>query len=258
MTSRMKTAFSGQKALIPFITAGYPNLMVTEKLLISAAQSGADVLEVSVPFSDPVAGGITIQKADEAALKAGTTTDGVFEMIKHVRQHTQVPLILMSYINPIYVYGIERFFACCADCGIDALNVPDVPYEERDLLIPFCKKYGIVLISIITSATEERISTLSKAAEGMVVCVPAPSCRPGIVSELAEIVSLVKREQEIPCVIGCDAASEDDLPENLDMVDGIVVDTQLVQKIEQYGEACIAPCCDYVCRMKRALQKKTI
>ncbi len=258
MTNRIKTAFSGKKALIPFITAGYPTLTVTGQLLIAAAQAGADALEVSIPFSDPVAGGITIQKADETALKAGTTTDGVFEMLKQVRKQTQVPLILMSYINPIYVYGMERFFARCAECGIDVLNVPDVPYEERELLVPFCKQYGIALMGMIPSGTPQRISALAKAAEGMVVCTPYSSCRQGVVSGLAEMVSLIKQEQEIPCIIACDAASEEDLPDHLDKVDGIVVDTQLVKKIEQSGEACIVPCCEYIRRMKQALcEQKT-
>ena len=114
MTNQMKTAFTAKKALIPFITAGYPNLGVTQQLLVAAAHAGADMLEVSIPFSDPVAGGVTIQKADETALRAGTTTDGVFDMLANVRKQIDTPLILMSYMNPIYVYG--TFF--CTLCGL--------------------------------------------------------------------------------------------------------------------------------------------
>ena len=253
MTNQMKTAFTAKKALIPFITAGYPNLGVTQQLLVAAAHAGADMLEVSIPFSDPVAGGVTIQKADEIALRAGTTTDGVFDMLANVRKQIDTPLILMSYMNPIYVYGMERFFAHCADCGIDAVSVPDVPYEERELLVPYCKKYGIQLTEMIVSATKERIRTLAKAAQGFVNCVPIPSKRPEVITDLAEMIPLIKLEQDIPCVVGCDAGSAEELPPFLQEVDGIIVDTQLVQKIEQYGENCIEPCCEYIRTIKQAL-----
>lgn len=254
MTNRLNRAFLSNKALIPFVTAGYPNLKTTEKLLVAAAQAGADALEVSIPFSDPVAGGITIQRADEAALKAGTTTDGVFDMLARVRSQTEVPLIVMSYINPIYVYGMERFFKRCTDCGVDALNVPDVPFEERELLTPFCKQYHIALTSMIASATEERIRTLAKAAEGFVSIAPVPSERPDIITDPGKILALIQEEQRIPCVIGCDAAEKQELPPFVSQLDGIVADTQLVQKIERYGENCIEPCCEYIRGMKQSLR----
>ena len=253
MTNRMQTAFAGKKALIPFVTAGYPNLSMTADILVTAANAGADALEVSIPFSDPVAGGITIQKADEAALRAGTTTDGIFQMLYEVRKQIEVPLILMSYINPIYVYGMERFFTRCAECGIDAIYVPDVPYEERSLLKPYCKKYGILLTGMISSATENRIRALANDMEGFVNCVYMESKKPEMVTDLSQMALLIKQEKEIPCVISCDAESPEQLPSILKSMDGILVDTQLVKKIEQYGEDCLKPCQEYIRTMKEAL-----
>lgn len=253
MTNKLSTAFTSKKALIPFVTAGYPSLDMTKRLLVAAARADADALEVSIPFSDPVAGGITIQRADESALQAGTTMDGVFDMLREVRRETKIPLLVMSYINPIYVYGIERFFERCAAFGVDALSVPDVPFEERKLLVPYCRKYDVKLTCMIASGIQERIHTLAKVAQGFVSIAPVPSTRPEIITDPGKIISLVKEEQDIPCVIGCDAASPEELPPFLPLLDGIVVDTQLVQKIEHYGEDGIEPCCEYIRSMKQAL-----
>ena len=127
--SNIKKAFDHGKAFIPFVTAGDPDLDTTQQLILAMAHAGADLIEIGIPFSDPVAEGIVIQKADERALASGTTTDKIFDLVKQVRKSTDVPLALMTYINPIFVYGSDKFMRNCDEAGIDAVIVHDLPIE---------------------------------------------------------------------------------------------------------------------------------
>lgn len=129
--NKLSKAFEKGKAFIPFVTAGDPDLETTEKVILAMAEVGADLIEIGIPFSDPVAEGLVIQKADERALASGTTTDKIFDMVKSIRAKTDIPLAFMTYINPIFVYGSERFIKNSKECGIDALIVPDLPLRKR-------------------------------------------------------------------------------------------------------------------------------
>ena len=144
--NRIQQVFENKKAFIPFITAGDPDLSVTEALVPAMAEAGADLIELGIPFSDPVAEGIVIQEADLRALASGTTTDKIFDTVRRIRQKTDVPLAFMTYINPVFAYGVDKFMKNASDCGIDALIVPDMPFEEREELLPACKKYDMTLI----------------------------------------------------------------------------------------------------------------
>jgi len=169
--NRITRAFEHRKAFIAFITGGDPDMETTEKLIVAMAESGVDVIEIGIPFSDPVAEGIVIQEADERALANGCTVDKLFDMVGRVREKVDAPLLFMSYINPIYVYGKERFIAKCSHCGIDGVIVPDLPYEEHDELSTECAKYGITQISLIAPTSGERIETIAKDAAGFIYCV---------------------------------------------------------------------------------------
>ena len=155
--SKIKDAFKNGKAFIPFITAGDPDLQVTENLILGMDKNGADLIEIGIPFSDPVAEGVVIQAADMRALKAGVTTDKIFEMVGRVSPLCSCPLVFMTYINPVYVYGIDKFMQKCRDNGISGIIVPDVPYEEKDELKPYCDKYGVELVSLIAPTSHETI-----------------------------------------------------------------------------------------------------
>lgn len=135
------------------------------------AEAGADLIELGIPFSDPIAEGIVIQEADMRALASGVTTDKLFDCVKRIRKKTDVPLAFMTYINPVFVYGSERFLKNAAESGIDALIVPDMPFEEREELLPFCRKYGIELISLIAPTSKERIRAIASESEGFIYCV---------------------------------------------------------------------------------------
>ena len=138
-----KLKSENKKALITFITAGDPDLETTEKLVYEMFDKGADLIELGVPFSDPLAEGVTIQKASLRALQAGTNLSKIFETVERIRKNTDKPLLLMMYINTIYVYGTEKFFSECAQYGIDGVIVPDMPYEERDEVLSYAEKHGV-------------------------------------------------------------------------------------------------------------------
>ncbi len=254
--SRIKEVFAKGKAFITFITAGDPSLDITGKLIIEMAKSGADLIEIGIPFSDPVAEGIVIQQADERALKGGTTTDKIFKMVEEVRKQCEIPLAFMTYINPVFTYGGERFLKNCKDCGIDALIVPDLPFEEKGELKPYCDKYGVDLISFITPTSHERIRMIAREARGFVYCVSSmgvTGVRNKITANARDMIRLVKAEQDIPCAIGFGIATPEQAGEIALYGDGIIVGSAIVKMVGEYGADCVKPICEYVTKMKKEI-----
>lgn len=147
--NKLAAALQGKKVFAPFITAGDPDLETTKKLILAMAEAGASLVELGIPFSDPMAEGPVIQAADLRALAGGCTTDKVFAMIAEVRKETDIPLVFLTYANPIFHYGTDRFYRRCAEVGVDGTIVPDVPYEERAELDGACAKYGVDRIVMI-------------------------------------------------------------------------------------------------------------
>jgi len=254
--SRIKEAFAHGKAFIAFITAGDPSLDITEELIVKMQEAGADLIEIGIPFSDPVAEGIVIQQADERALAAGTTTDKIFQMLERIREKVNVPLAFMTYVNPIYTYGVDKFLSNCKKYGVDAIIVPDVPFEEKGELKPFCDKYGVDLISLIAPTSHERIKMIAKDAQGFVYCISSmgvTGVRSEITTNIGEMVSLVKEAQNIPCAIGFGISTPAQAREMAQYADGLIVGSAIVKLIAQYGKDCVIPVCDYVRIMKAAI-----
>ena len=203
--NKIESVFANGKAFIPFITAGDPSLDITEQLVYKMAEAGADLIELGIPFSDPIAEGPVIQEADIRALSGGVTTDQIFEMVRRIRKTCDVPIAFMTYINPIFTYGTDRFMANCQEAGVDAIIVPDVPFDEKDELQPYCTKYGIKLISIIAPTSHERIRMIACEAEGFIYCVSSmgvTGVRNEISSDVREMMESVKEVRDIPCAIG--------------------------------------------------------
>ena len=162
----------GEKALVTFITAGDPDLATSEQIVHTLVESGVDLIELGFPFSDPMADGPTIQLASERALESGTTLRGVLDMVARVRQHSNVPIVLMGYYNPIFNYGSEQFARDAATAGVDGLLLVDLPPEEAKELHPFLKETGIDLITLLAPTTgEERSARLAADGEGFLYYV---------------------------------------------------------------------------------------
>ena len=130
--NRIETAFKNKKAFIPFITAGYPNINKTEDFIYEMVSAGADLIEIGIPFSDPIAEGPVIQEASQKALEQGTNLDKIFELVQKIRKTVSIPLVFMTYVNPIFKYGYEKFFKKCSLVGIDGIIIPDLPFEEKN------------------------------------------------------------------------------------------------------------------------------
>lgn len=256
--SKINQVFANGKAFIPFITAGDPSLDITEQLILKMAEAGADLIELGIPFSDPIAEGIAIQEADERALASGTTTDKIFQMVEGIRTRTQVPLAFMTYINPIYTYGAEKFLSNCSKCGIDAIIVPDMPFEEKGELKPYCEKYGVALISLIAPTSHDRIRLIAGEAEGFIYCVSSmgvTGVRSEITTNIGEMVRMVKEVRDIPCAIGFGISTPEQARTMAQYADGVIVGSAIVKMVAQYGRDCLEPVADYVKKMKAAVTK---
>ncbi len=254
--NRINGVFSKGKAFIPFVTAGDPSIEVTEKLIYSMAESGADLIEIGVPFSDPVAEGPVIQAADKRALDAGVTVDDIFSMMRRVRSNCCVPTALMTYVNPIFTYGTERFMRYCNEVGIDAVIVPDIPFEEKDELEPCCTKYDIAMISMIAPTSGDRIRMIAAEAQGFVYCVSSlgvTGMRDTINSGVNEMVRAIKEVKDIPCAIGFGISTPEQAAGLAAFADGVIVGSAVVEIVNQYGFDCIPFVADYVRKMKDAI-----
>jgi len=240
--NRISTAFENKKAFIAFITGGDPDIETTEKLIIAMTESGVDIIEIGIPFSDPIAEGIVIQKADERALTNGCTVDKLFEMVKRVREKVNIPLLFMTYINPIFVYGKERFMKRCADCGIDGIIVPDLPFEEKEELSDECVKYGICQISMISPTSQDRIEVIAKNADGFLYCVSSlgvTGVRSQIDEGVAEMIMNVKKLTEIPCAVGFGISTPEQARDMAAISDGIIIGSAIVKLVAEFGRQSI-------------------
>lgn len=254
--NRIDGVFNNKKAFIPFITAGDPDLETTEKLVLAMAEAGADLIELGIPFSDPVAEGPVIQQADERALAGGTTTDRIFETVRNIRAKTDVPLAFMTYINPVFVYGADRFMKNCRDTGIDAVIIPDLPFEEKGEIKEYCNKYGVTLISLIAPTSDARIGMIAREAEGFVYVVSSlgvTGVRSEIVTDIGEMIALVKSVKDIPCAVGFGISTPEQAKKIAGIADGVIVGSAIVKIVAQYGEKAVEPVSDYVRQMKRAI-----
>lgn len=152
--SDLARAFDHGKAFIAFLTCGDPDLETTAAAVRAAAQNGADLIELGIPFSDPTAEGPVIQAANLRALQSGVTTDKIFDLVRELRRGVTIPMVFMAYANVVFSYGTERFLSNCRDVGIDGLILPDVPYEEKEEFLPACRKYGVDFVSIVRENTD--------------------------------------------------------------------------------------------------------
>lgn len=255
--SRIKEAFSNQKALIVFITGGDPNLNITEELLYAMEEAGADLIEIGIPFSDPVAEGPVIQAANERALQVGTTTDQLFELIARARKRVTVPLVFLTYMNPVYTYGTERFMKKCQESGVDGVIIPDVPYEEREELSGAMKQYGIERISMIAPTSKERIAMIAKESEGFLYCVSSlgvTGIRSDISTDLPGMLAIAREVTEVPCAIGFGISTPEQAKEMAATADGVIVGSAIVKLVGEYQEDCVTKVSEYVKSMKEAIR----
>lgn len=236
--SNIRRAFEKGKAFIPFITCGDPDLDTTEAAVLSAVSSGADLIELGIPFSDPTAEGPVIQDANIRALAGGITTDKVFGLVRRIRQQTDVPMVFMTYANVVYSYGAERFIKVCSETGIDGMILPDVPFEEREEFLPLCLKYDVDLISMIAPTSEDRISMIAREARGFIYVVSSlgvTGVRSEINTDLGSIVRLIRENTDIPCAVGFGISRPEQAAAMAGLSDGAIVGSAIIKLLAKYG-----------------------
>lgn len=255
--SNIRKAFENGKAFIPFFTCGDPNLEVTEEIVYAMVEAGADIIELGIPFSDPMAEGPVIQGANVRALSALVTTDKIFDMVIRLRQKVKVPLVFMTYANVVFSYGTEKFIKKCKEIGMDGLILPDIPFEEKEEFNEICQKYGIDFIPLIAPTSHERISMIAKDASGFVYCVSSlgvTGTREKLTADVEEMVKLVKEAKDIPCAIGFGISTPEQAMEMAKYSDGVIVGSAIVKLCEKYGVECVPYIREYVKSMKDAIR----
>jgi len=254
--SNISKAFENGKAFIPFITCGDPDLETTKKIVREMVRAGADLIELGIPFSDPTAEGPTIQEANLRALKAGTTTDKIFDMVKELRQDVTVPMVFMTYANVVFSYGSEKFISTCAEIGIDGLILPDIPFEEKEEFLPLTHKYGIDLVSLIAPTSESRIDMIAKEAEGFIYIVSSlgvTGVRSKITTDIPTLAGRIKSSAKVPCAIGFGISTPGQAKEMSKSAGGVIVGSAIVKIIAQYGQNAPEKVYEYVKSMKDAI-----
>jgi len=244
--SNIKTALSalkdkGEKALVTFITAGDPDLATSEKIIHALIESGVDLIELGFPFSDPMADGPTIQMASERALAAGATLRGVIDMVARVRQHSNVPIVLMGYYNPVFCYGLEKFAHDASAAGIDGLLLVDLPPEEAGELHPYLKSAGIDLITLLAPTSDAvRSARLAAAAEGFLYYVSmtgVTGSKQVDARAIAVAVNELKGQSPVPVAVGFGVSTPEDAESVARIADAVVVGSALVKLIDHFSDS---------------------
>ena len=254
--SNISKSFDHGKAFIGFATAGDPDLETSRRIMLEMAHGGCDLIEIGIPFSDPIAEGPVIQEADLRALSAGATTDNVFEMTAKLSAETDEPLVYMTYLNVLFKYGYEKFLKNAKDCGISGVIVPDLPFEEKDELQSVAEKYDIDVISLIAPTSEQRIQMIAKQAQGFIYEVSSlgvTGVRSEIKTDLESITSAVRQVSNVPVAIGFGINTPQQAAKYSHLADGVIVGSAIVKLVAQYGKDAPEKVYDYVKSMKDAM-----
>ena len=256
--NRISNAFKNEngKAFIAFITAGDPDIRKSEEFILEMVKAGADLIEIGIPFSDPIAEGKVIEAANTRALSCGTTTDTVFELVQSVRSKTQVPLVLLTYLNPVFKYGYEKFFKRCNSTGIDGIIIPDLPFEEKGELADYAEQNDVRIISLIAPTSKERIKRIAESSSGFIYLVSSmgvTGIRDSIDTDLVSIISDIRTYTDTPVAIGFGISSPEQARKLGAISDGVIVGSAIVKIIAQHGQNAAPFIYEFVRSMKTEL-----
>lgn len=262
MKSRITKKFEelrsiNKKALITYITCGDSDLETTLDLVMTMERAGADIIELGIPYSDPLADGPVIQRASKRALDAGTTIDSFFELLPKLRLQTDIPIAILLYYNSIFRYGIESFLDKC-NGFIDGLIIPDLPLEERSEIQELMKDYPIDLISLVAPTSENRIKEIVKDSNGFVYCISSfgvTGKRENFSLDLTDFINKVKSFTDTPTALGFGISSENAIKNLKDFTDGLIVGSAIIEEIEKGipQENIIENVYNFVSRLNKAI-----
>ncbi|MFH1737236.1 MAG: tryptophan synthase subunit alpha, partial [Actinomycetota bacterium] len=244
--------------LIPYMMAGYPAGIKTELLIEKLAVAGADLIEVGIPFSDPLADGATIQKASETALSGGMNTDKVFTAVREARQTTAIPIVVMTYYNVVFRYGLERFAAAAAAAGIDGAIIPDLPPEEAGPWQDAASRFGLCTVFLVApTSSAERIRRVAEASTGFIYCVSLTGVTGGraeLPRGLPGFIKSVRQATDKPVAVGFGVSTSAQAATLSRLADGVIVGSALIDKMTTGGSQGIAPAADFVKELKAGIR----
>lgn len=255
--NKIAKAFDNKKAFIGFVTTGDPDIETTKKVIEKMAAAGCDLIEIGIPFSDPVAEGPVIQNANVRALKNNITTDDVMQMAKELSQKIDIPMVFMTYLNVLFRYGYDRFLQNAKNSGISGVIIPDLPFEEKEELQSVAVRYDVDVVSLIAPTSEDRIKMIAADAKGFLYCVSSlgvTGIRNDITTDLDAIVKTIKSVSDVPVAIGFGINTPEQAKKYSQIADGVIVGSAIVKIIEQYGKDAPDKVYDYVKSMKDAMK----
>lgn len=254
--SKIKNAFENKKAFICFITGGDPCIEKTEDYIYEMVKAGADLIEIGIPFSDPIAEGPVIQRANIRALSAGTTIEKLFTLVENVRKHTDIPIVFLTYLNPVFHYGYDAFFKRCNSVGVDGIIIPDLPFEEQSEVEDVARIYDVDVVPLISPTSKERITKISKDATGFIYIVSSmgvTGVRNEIKTDISSLVQSVKAVTDTPTAVGFGIHTPQQAKEYGEISDGVIVGSAIVKLIEEHKENADSYIYQYVKGMKDSL-----
>lgn len=255
--SKIRNAFINDKAFVAFLVAGDPSADKTVEFISEMDNADTDLVVLGIPFSDPIAEGSVVQESNLRALAAGMTTDGVFDIVRRVREESQIPLCLKTYLNPIYRYGYDKFFSKCYELGVDGVIIPDLPFDEKAEVASVATHYGVDVISFVAPTTEERIKTIAKDASGFIYALPSvdiDDTTGNVISLLDNMTSVVKEVSDVPVVVAADEYKPQADEKFTTPADGIIAENRVVKIIEEYGAEAAPYIYEYAKIMKEAVR----
>ena len=245
-----------KKAFITYLTAGLPDMKATKEILKAQEKAGVDIVEIGIPFSDPIADGPVIQQASYEAIQNGADLTGAFRMVEGFREESVLPLVVMMYYNTVYFYGIEAFVKKCAQTGVDGLIIPDLPFEEQEELKKELGKYDkTILIQLVSPVSGERIPMILEGARGFVYCVSSMGVTgqgDGFHQNIINYLKDVKEKSEIPVMMGFGIKEAKDVSSVKDIIDGCIVGSHFLRILKEADYAPEAAAA-YVEKFKREL-----
>ena len=239
---------NGKVAVIPFITCGYPDLEMTEQIIYALEKAGADLIELGIPFSDASSEALALQEASQHALRRGVTTDHIFDLVERVRDNTTIPLAFKTYANVVFSYGTERFAEKAAQVGVEAIILPDVPFEERDEFASVFRPKGMELIPYVAPASADRIRKVAREARGFISIIPS--------NDVQNMVENLRQFTATSVAVELRASQPEEVVKMANIADGVVLESAIMELVIQHGKEAPDVICDYVSSIVALLNEK--
>lgn len=247
--SDISSVFADGKAIIPYVAAGDPDTESTVRFVLALEKAGADMVQIGIPFSDPIADEPAQKDAALRGLASGANLDCAFRIVEKVRGTSAVPISFVSYLNPIFGYGYEEFFSRCAKCNIATVFVIDMPYEEKVELLSYAQANDVGLVSAIYPASERRLELLADNADGFIYLVPMKANA----DEVESMISAIRDRTDVPITVAFGAGKPEDVKGIVGSADGIVIGSGVVEIIGEHGKDSEAEIAEYIQAIRKQI-----